>query len=142
MFPHRVRTTPWLAGTLESAGTPVANRRIRVVALDAQSATCEGKSIDRTTNEFGKFALPPTQHTAWRLNMMTHRRFRWNLCVETEAGWVPVSSTRGFIGSRRYSARSSRKRRISPLFAEQPAHRTTRNPTSYSGCAYPERQLR
>ena len=89
-FPHRVNTTPWVTGKLESAGRPLANRNVRVVVADAASEACEGPSLQATTNEFGKFVLPPRRRMGWMLAMMAHQRFRWNLCVEVERRWISI----------------------------------------------------
>jgi hypothetical protein len=87
-FPHRVNTTPWVAGRLESAGTPLPDYNVRVVAVDTASEACEGPSVQVTTNEFGKFAMPPARRMGWMLVMMAHQRFHWNLCVEIERRWI------------------------------------------------------
>ena len=89
-FPHRVNTTPWIAGKLESGGAPVANRDVRVFAAEDGGRACEGNSIQATTNEFGKFALPPARQMAWMMAMMAHRRFHWNLCVEDGGQLKPI----------------------------------------------------
>ena len=88
LYPHRINTTPWVAGRLESAGMPLPDHNVRVVAVDTAGEACEGPSVQVTTNEFGKFAVPPGRRMAWMLVMMAHQRFHWNLCVEIERRWI------------------------------------------------------
>lgn len=89
-FPHRVNTTPWVSGQLEAGGSPIANRDVRVFAADAQGKACEGNSVQATTNEFGKFAVPAQRQMAWAMAMMAHRRFHWSLCVKDGGEWKAI----------------------------------------------------
>jgi hypothetical protein len=87
-LPHRAFRTPVISGTLAAVDGPVARAKVRVVA-DPDAGACDGPHVfESTTREDGAFSLCPIPDFQLFLHVMAHRRFRWNVCAQSGAGWL------------------------------------------------------
>ena len=88
-MPHFARSTPPIVGRLVAeANAGAGDLRVRV--YPGSVSDCSNYSRETTSDQTGSFSLAERRHFRFFLYMMAHSRFRYGLCIEQGAAFVPA----------------------------------------------------